>query len=85
MAIHITMNKEFEDEEIVVYQFYPSEYPDKVGKMYFHKKDQMFHEIDPVPVKSAATSEHYFHCACSRIMKCIKSGGEFLEEMTYGV
>ncbi|PES87052.1 hypothetical protein CN491_26690, partial [Bacillus cereus] len=62
MAIHITMNKEFEDEEIVVYQFYPSEYPDKVGKMYFHKKDQMFHEIDPVPVKSTATSEHYFYC-----------------------
>ncbi|PFB68447.1 hypothetical protein [Bacillus cereus] len=85
MAIHITMNKEFEDEEIVEYQFSPSEYPDKVGKMYFHKKDQMFHEIDPVPVKSTATSEHYFYCALSRIMQCIKSGGEFLGEMTYGV
>ena len=45
----------------------------------------MFHEIDPVPVKSTATSEHYFYCACSRIMQCIKSGGEFLREMTYGV
>ena len=42
MAIHITMNKEFEDEEIVVYQFSPSEYPDKVGKMYFHKKIKCF-------------------------------------------
>ncbi len=32
------MNKEFEDEEIVVYQYYPSESPEKVMKMYFHKK-----------------------------------------------
>ncbi|PEP52516.1 MULTISPECIES: hypothetical protein [Bacillus] len=85
MAIHITMNKEFEDEEIVVYQYYPSESPEKVGKMYFHKKEEMFYEIDPVPVKSTATSEHYFYCACSRIMQCIKSGGEFLEKMEYGV
>ncbi|MGG3522361.1 hypothetical protein ABES33_21330 [Bacillus pseudomycoides] len=85
MAIHITMNKEFEDEEIVVYQYYPSESPEKVGKMYYNKKEEMFYEIDPVPVKSTATSEHYFYCACSRIMQCIKSGGEFLEKMEYGV
>lgn len=38
MAICLLMNKEFEDEEIVVYQYYPSESPEKVGKMYFHKK-----------------------------------------------
>ncbi|MBY0598725.1 hypothetical protein [Bacillus bingmayongensis] len=30
MAIHITMNKEFEDAKIVVYQYYPSESPEKV-------------------------------------------------------
>ena len=42
MAICLLMNKEFEDEEIVVYQFHPSEYPDKIGKMYFHKKSKCF-------------------------------------------
>lgn len=24
----------------------------------------LFHEIDPVPVKSVATCEHYVHCVC---------------------
>ncbi len=42
MAICLLMNKEFEDEEIVVYQYYPSESPEKVGKMYFHKKRKCF-------------------------------------------
>ncbi|WP_279538629.1 hypothetical protein [Bacillus sp. XF8] len=40
MAIHITMNKEFGDAKIVVYQYYPSESPEKIGKMYFHKQEQ---------------------------------------------
>ncbi|EJQ46515.1 hypothetical protein A6279_07345 [Bacillus wiedmannii] len=85
MGIHITMNKEFEDAEIVVYQYYPSESPEKVGKMYFHKKEEMFYDLEPVPEESIGTRNHYFNCAISRIVICLRNGGEFLEEMTYGV
>lgn len=84
MAIHITMNKEFEDEEIVVYQYYPSESPEKVGKMYFHKRGNVY-DLEPVPEESIGTRNHYFNCAISRIVICLRNGGEFLEEMTYGV
>ncbi len=42
MAICLLMTKEFENEEIVVYQYYPSESPAKIGKMHYNKRNECF-------------------------------------------
>ncbi|MFB8328069.1 hypothetical protein ACWGJ1_10665 [Bacillus wiedmannii] len=83
MAICLLMTKEFEDEEIVVYQFYPSEYPDKIGKMYFHKKERMFYDLEQALVDSETMKEHYFNWACTRIVRCLKRNEGFPDSMAY--
>ncbi len=45
----------------------------------------MFYDLEPVPEESIGTRKHYFNCAISRIVICLRNGGEFLDEMTYGV
>lgn len=42
MAICLLMTKEFENEEIVVYQYYPAESPTKIGKMHYNKRNECF-------------------------------------------
>ncbi|PDX97000.1 hypothetical protein, partial [Bacillus pseudomycoides] len=72
MAVCLLMTKEFEDEEIVVYQYYPSELPDKVGKMYYNKKERMFYDLEQASVDSETMRKYYFDCACTRIVRCLK-------------
>ncbi len=50
MAICLLMTKEFENEEIVVYQYYTAESPTKIGKMHYNKKERMFYDIEQAPV-----------------------------------
>ncbi|PEP52519.1 hypothetical protein CN564_22940 [Bacillus pseudomycoides] len=66
MAVCLLMTKEFENEEIVVYQYYPSELPDKVGKMYYNKKERMFYDLEQASVDSETMRKYYFDCACTR-------------------
>ena len=42
MAICLLMTKEFENEEIVVYQYYTAESPTKIGKMHYNKRNECF-------------------------------------------
>ena len=83
MAICLLMTKEFEDEEIVVYQYYPSESPDKIGKMYYNKKERMFYDLEQALVDSETMREHYFNCACTRIVRCLKRNEDFPYSMAY--
>ncbi|MDM5153732.1 hypothetical protein QUF88_07805 [Bacillus sp. DX1.1] len=83
MAVCLLMTKEFEDEEIVVYQYSPSESPDKVGKMYYNKKERMFYDLEQALVNSEAMRKHYFDCACTRIVRCIKRKEDFPDSMAY--
>lgn len=78
MAVCLLMTKEFEDEEIVVYQYYPSELPDKVGKMYYNKKERMFYDLEQASVDSETMRKYYFDCACTRIVRCLKKTKTFL-------
>lgn len=83
MAICLLMTKEFENEEIVVYQYYPAESPTKIGKMHYNKKERMFYEIEQAPVDSLNMREHYFNCACIRIARCLRKNEEFPDSMAY--
>ncbi|HFJ9439127.1 MULTISPECIES: hypothetical protein [Bacillus] len=83
MAICLLMTKEFENEEIVVYQYYPSESPAKIGKMHYNKKERMFYEIEQAPVDSLNMREYYFNCACTRIVRCLRKNEEFPDSMAY--
>ncbi|BCC04659.1 MULTISPECIES: hypothetical protein [Bacillus cereus group] len=83
MAICLLMTKEFENEEIVVYQYYPAESPTKIGKMHYNKKEQMFYDIEQAPVDSLNMREHYFNCACIRIVRCLRKNEEFPDSMAY--
>ncbi|MED1115871.1 hypothetical protein [Bacillus paramycoides] len=83
MAVCLLMTKEFEDEEIVVYQYYPSELPDKVGKMYYNKKERMFYDLEQASVDSETMREYYFDCACIRIVRCLKKNEDFPDSMAY--
>ncbi|MGE1006861.1 hypothetical protein [Bacillus cereus] len=77
------MTKEFENEEIVVYQYYPAESPTKIGKMHYNKKERMFYDIEQAPVDSLSMREHYFNCACIRIARCLRKNEEFPDSMAY--
>ncbi|MGF9770237.1 hypothetical protein [Bacillus albus] len=83
MAICLLMTKKYEDEEIVVYQYYPSESPDKIGKMYYNKKERMFHDLEQALVYSETMRKHYFNCACTRIVRCLKRNEDFPDSMAY--
>ncbi|ATI51493.1 MULTISPECIES: hypothetical protein [Bacillus] len=83
MAICLLMTKEFENEEIVVYQYYPAESPTKIGKMHYNKKERMFYDIEQAPVDSLNMREHYFNCACIRIVRCLRKNEEFPDSMAY--
>lgn len=83
MAICLLMTKEFENEEIVVYQYYPAESPTKIGKMHYNKKERMFYDIEQAPVDSLNMREHYFNCACIRIARCLRKNEEFPDSMAY--
>ncbi|KXY79839.1 MULTISPECIES: hypothetical protein [Bacillus] len=83
MAICLLMTKEFENEEIVVYQYYPAELPTKIGKMHYNKKERMFYDIEQAPVDSLNMREHYFNCACIRIVRCLRKNEEFPDSMAY--
>lgn len=83
MAICLLMTKEFENEEIVVYQYYPAESPAKIGKMHYNKKERMFYDIEQAPVDSLNMREHYFNCACTRIVRCLRKNEEFPDSMAY--
>ncbi|HFJ9404234.1 TPA: hypothetical protein ACGW3F_003339 [Bacillus paranthracis] len=83
MAVNLRMYKEFEDEEIVIYQYYPSESPDKVGKMSLNKRERLFYDLEKVPVNSKAMRKYYFDCACIRIVRCIKRKEAFPDSMAY--
>ncbi|MGE6499024.1 hypothetical protein ACQKF0_01480 [Bacillus wiedmannii] len=83
MAICLLMTKEFEDEEIVVYQYYPSESPTKIGKVHYNKKERMFYDIEQAPVDSLNMREHYFNCTCTRIVRCLRKNEEFPDSMAY--
>ncbi len=83
MAICLLMTKEFENEEIVVYQYYPAESPTKIGKMHYNKKERMFYDIEQAPVDSLNMREHYFNCACIRIVGCLRKNEEFPDSMAY--
>ncbi|WP_090997677.1 hypothetical protein [Bacillus sp. 491mf] len=83
MAVCLVMTKELEDEEIVVYQYYPSESPDKVGKLYFNKKERMFYDLEQASVNSETMRQHYFDCACTRIVRCLKRNEGFPDRMAY--
>ncbi|CUB37873.1 hypothetical protein B4087_1005 [Bacillus cereus] len=79
----LLMTKEFENEEIVVYQYYPAESPTKIGKMHYNKKERMFYDIEQAPVDSLNMREHYFNCACIRIARCLRKNEEFPDSMAY--
>lgn len=83
MAICLLMTKEFENEEMVVYQYYPAESPTKIGKMHYNKKERMFYDIEQAPVDSLNMREHYFNCACIRIARCLRKNEEFPDSMAY--
>ncbi|MEF7556707.1 hypothetical protein [Bacillus thuringiensis] len=83
MAICLLMTKEFENEEIVVYQYYPAESPTKIGKIHYNKKERMFYDIEQAPVDSLNMREHYFNCACIRIVRCLRKSEEFPDSMAY--
>ncbi|PFC90861.1 hypothetical protein CN272_01935 [Bacillus anthracis] len=83
MAICLLMTKEFENEEIVVYQYYPAESPTKIGKMHYNKKERMFYDIEQASVDSLNMREHYFNCACIRIARCLRKNEEFPDSMAY--
>ncbi|MDA1738377.1 MULTISPECIES: hypothetical protein [Bacillus] len=83
MAICLLMTKEFENAEIVVYQYYPAESPTKIGKMHYNKKERMFYDIEQAPVDSLNMREHYFNCACIRIVRCLRKNEEFPDSMAY--
>ncbi|MED1611179.1 hypothetical protein [Bacillus paranthracis] len=83
MAICLLMTKEFENEEIVVYQYYPAESPTKIGKMHYNKKERMFYDIEQALVDSLNMREHYFNCACIRIVRCLRKNEEFPDSMAY--
>ncbi|HDR7797224.1 hypothetical protein P5757_16905 [Bacillus tropicus] len=83
MAICLLMTKEFENEEIVVYQYYTAESPTKIGKMHYNKKERMFYDIEQAPVDSLNMREHYFNCACIRIVRCLRKNEEFPDSMAY--
>ncbi|PFD92876.1 hypothetical protein CN275_04785 [Bacillus anthracis] len=83
MAICLLMTKEFENEEIVVYQYYPAESPTKIGKMHYNKKERMFYDIEQAPVDSLNMREHYFNCACIRVARCLRKNEEFPDSMAY--
>lgn len=83
MAICLLMTKEFENEEIVVYQYYPAESPTKIGKMHYNKKERMSYDIEQAPVDSLNMREHYFNCACIRIVRCLRKNEEFPDSMAY--
>lgn len=83
MAVCLLMTKELEDEEIVVYQYSPSESPDKIGKMYYNKKERMFYDLEQAPVDSETMRGHYFNCACTRIVRCLKRNEDFPDSMAY--
>ncbi|MCQ6568949.1 hypothetical protein NPX88_25025 [Bacillus mycoides] len=63
--------------------YYPSESPAKIGKMHYNKKERMFYDIEQAPVDSLNMREHYFNCACTRIVRCLRKNEEFPDSMTY--
>lgn len=83
MAVCLLMTKEFEDEEIVIYQYYPSESPDKIGKINYNKKNRMLYDLEQAPVDSKNMRKYYFNCACTRIARCLKRNEEFPDRMAY--
>ncbi|MBD5798439.1 hypothetical protein BHU24_27495, partial [Bacillus pseudomycoides] len=64
-------------------QYYPSELPDKVGKMYYNKKERMFYDLEQASVDSETMRKYYFDCACTRIVRCLKKNEDFPDSMAY--
>jgi len=46
--------------------------------MYYNKKERMFYDLEQALVDSETMREHYFNCACTRIVRCLKKTKTFL-------
>jgi hypothetical protein len=78
MSAYVLLFKEREDENVVVYHFGPNK--EKIGRIEFNKKTNMFRELEAVPHLSESGSNHYFTYAAKRLSSIIRKGESFPDE-----
>ncbi|PGX89878.1 hypothetical protein COE15_27230 [Bacillus cereus] len=76
MGLCVDLFKEYENEEEVVYRFFPCEEEEKSGKIQFNKLEKRSVELEPAKVESA---DYYFLKAVGSIQKHARNSDEFPE------
>ncbi|MDZ5609220.1 hypothetical protein U2I54_19665 [Bacillus pseudomycoides] len=69
MGVCVDLFKEFENEEKVIYRFFPCEDKEKAGKIQFNKRLKRSEELEPAKGESA---NHYFLKAVGAIQKHVR-------------